>query len=128
MNEGSKKFDLKEVADALSEIMEKVKITAFPKFSALDNDRLLVVYSISNRAYRNSEIPELLTKEELSATLRAGKMNIREIDVYLAEKKSVFELPKMVTDNPQGNFETMLNLVYGKDGRSYIRHGDEDMM
>lgn len=52
MNEGSKKFDLKEVADALSEIMEKVKITAFPKFSALDNDRLLVVYSISNRAYR----------------------------------------------------------------------------
>lgn len=127
MNEGSKKFDLKEVADALSEIMEKVKITAFPKFSALDNDRLLVVYSISNRAYRNSEIPELLTKEELSATLRAGKMNIREIDVYLAEKKSVFELPKMVTDNPQGNFETMLNLVYGKDGRSYIRHGDEDI-
>lgn len=127
MNEGSKKFDLKEVADALSEIMKKVKITAFPKFSALDNDRLLVVYSISNRAYRNSEIPELLTKEELSATLRAGKMNIREIDVYLAEKKSVFELPKMVTDNPQGNFETMLNLVYGKDGRSYIRHGDEDI-
>nr|DAF01513.1 MAG TPA: hypothetical protein [Caudoviricetes sp.] len=86
MNEDSKKFDLKEVADALSEIMEKVKITAFPKFSALDNDRLLVVYSVSNRAYRNSELPELLPKEALSATLRAGKMNIREIDVYLAEK------------------------------------------
>ncbi len=86
MNEGSKKFDLKEVADALSEIMEKVKITAFPKFSALDNDRLLVVYSISNRAYRGSEIPELLTKEELSAALRTGEMNMREIDVYLAEK------------------------------------------
>ena len=43
------------------------------------------------------------------------------------QKKSVFELPKMVTDNPQGNFETMLNLVYGKDGWSYIRHGDKDM-
>ena len=43
------------------------------------------------------------------------------------QKKSVFELPKMVTDNPQGNFETMLNLVYGKDGRSYISHGDEDI-
>ena len=85
MNEGSKKFDLKEVADALSEIMEKVKITAFPKFSALDNDRLLVVYSISNRAYRGSEIPELLTKEELSAALRTGEMNMREIDGYLAE-------------------------------------------
>lgn len=43
------------------------------------------------------------------------------------QKKSVFELPKMVTDNPQGNFETMLNLVYSKDGWSYIRHGDEDI-
>ncbi len=42
-------------------------------------------------------------------------------------KKSVYELPKMVTDNPHGNFEVMLNLVYGKDGWSYIRHGDKDM-
>ena len=40
-------------------------------------------------------------------------------------EKSVFELPKMVTDNPQGNFETMLNLIYGKDGWSYIRYGDD---
>lgn len=42
-------------------------------------------------------------------------------------KKSVYELPKMVTDDPHGNFEAMLNLVYGKDGWSYIRHGDKDM-
>lgn len=42
-------------------------------------------------------------------------------------KKSVHELPKMVTDNPKGNFEVMLNLVYGKDGWSYIRHGERDM-
>lgn len=42
-------------------------------------------------------------------------------------KKSVYELPKMVTDNPNGNFEVMLNLVYGKDGWSYIRHGERDM-
>lgn len=42
-------------------------------------------------------------------------------------KKSVFELPKMVTDNPHGNFEVMLNLIYGKDGWSYIRHGEKDM-
>lgn len=40
-------------------------------------------------------------------------------------KKSVFELPKMVTDNPKGNFEVMLNLVYGKDGRSYIRYSED---
>lgn len=43
------------------------------------------------------------------------------------QKKSVFELPKMVTDNPHGNFEVMLNLIYGKDGWSYIRHGEKDM-
>ena len=43
------------------------------------------------------------------------------------QKKSVFDLPKMVTDDPKGNFEVMLNLVYGKDGWSYIRYGDEDM-
>ncbi|MFQ9063339.1 MAG: hypothetical protein ACLR5X_17990 [Oscillospiraceae bacterium] len=40
-------------------------------------------------------------------------------------EKSVFELPKMVTDNPQGNFETMLNLIYGKDGWSYIRYSED---
>lgn len=43
------------------------------------------------------------------------------------QKKSVFDLPKMVTDDPKGNFEVMLNLVYGKDGWSYIRHGEMDM-
>lgn len=41
------------------------------------------------------------------------------------QKKSVYELPKMVTDNPQGNFEVMLNLVYAKDGRSYIRYSED---
>ena len=43
------------------------------------------------------------------------------------QKKSVYELPKMVTDDPKGNFEVMLNLIYGKDGWSYIRHGEKDM-
>ena len=107
MNEDSKKFDLKEVADALSEIMEKMKITAFPKFSALDNDRLLVVYSVSNRAYRDSEIPDLLTKEELSAALRTGEMNMREIDVYLAEKSvAVFR---------EDDIREMIENVMGRD-------------
>ena len=41
------------------------------------------------------------------------------------QKKSVFELPKMVTDNPHGNFEVLLNLVYGKDGWSYIRYSED---
>ena len=34
---------------------------------------------------------------------------------------------KFVTDNPKNNFETMLNMVYGKDGWQYIRHGEEGM-
>lgn len=51
---------------------------------------------------------------------------------YSAEKESrmiaaLSKLPKMVTDDPKGNFEVMLNLIYGKDGWSYIRYGDEDM-
>ena len=41
------------------------------------------------------------------------------------QKKSVFDLPNMVTDNPKGNFEVMLNLVYGKDGWSYIRYSED---
>lgn len=36
-------------------------------------------------------------------------------------------MKRMTTDNPQNNFETMMNLVYGKDGWQYIRHGDKAM-
>ncbi len=41
------------------------------------------------------------------------------------QKKSVFDLPKMVTDDPKDNFEVMLNLVYGKDGWSHIRYSED---
>lgn len=34
---------------------------------------------------------------------------------------------RLTTDNPQNNFETMMNLVYAKDGWQHIRHGDTDM-
>lgn len=34
---------------------------------------------------------------------------------------------RMTTDNPQSNFATVLNMVYGKDGWQYIRHGETDM-
>ena len=34
---------------------------------------------------------------------------------------------RLTTNDPQNNFETMLNMVYGKDGWGYIRHGDGDM-
>lgn len=34
---------------------------------------------------------------------------------------------RLTTDNPQNNFETMMNLVYAKDEWHHIRHGDTDM-
>lgn len=34
---------------------------------------------------------------------------------------------RLTTDYPQNNFETMMNLVYGKDGWQYVRHGEAEM-
>lgn len=34
-------------------------------------------------------------------------------------------MDRLTTDTPSGNFETMLNFVYGKDGWAYIRHDGE---
>ena len=33
---------------------------------------------------------------------------------------------RLTTDTPDGNFETMLNFVYGKDGLAHIRHDGEN--
>ncbi len=33
---------------------------------------------------------------------------------------------RLTTDTPDGNFETMLNFVYGKDGWAHIRHDGEN--
>mgnify|MGYP006922127108 FL=1 len=34
-------------------------------------------------------------------------------------------MKRLTTDTPDGNFETVLNFVYGKDGWAYIRHDGE---
>lgn len=34
-------------------------------------------------------------------------------------------MKRLTTDTPDGNFETMLNLVFGKDGWAHIRHDGE---
>lgn len=36
-------------------------------------------------------------------------------------------MKRLTTDNPQDNFETVMNMVYGKDGWGYIRHGEDYM-
>ena len=37
------------------------------------------------------------------------------------------KIKRLTTDNPKNNFEAVMNLVYGKDGWQYIRHGDKAM-
>lgn len=34
---------------------------------------------------------------------------------------------RLTTNCPKNNFETVMNLVYGKDGWQYIRHGGAEM-
>lgn len=36
-------------------------------------------------------------------------------------------MKRLTTDTPQDNFETIMNMVYGKDGWQYIRHGENGM-
>lgn len=35
-------------------------------------------------------------------------------------------MKRLTTETPDGNFETMLNFVYGKDGWAHIRHDGEN--
>lgn len=35
-------------------------------------------------------------------------------------------MDRLTTDTPKNNFETLLNMVYGKDGWGYIRSGEQD--
>lgn len=36
-------------------------------------------------------------------------------------------MKRLTTDTPDGNFETMLNFVFGKDGWAHIRHDGEEV-
>lgn len=83
MNDEFGRFDLKECADALSEVIAKAKL---PKFSELSSDRELMVYTGGECAYTLGCTPDVLTKEELLKELRNGWKNARDIAVYLAEK------------------------------------------
>lgn len=41
------------------------------------------------------------------------------------EEKNPLRLPRLTSDSPDGNFETMLNFVYGKGGWAHIRSDGE---
>ena len=81
------RFDLKECANALSEVIAKAKEKAgMPKFSELGSERELMVYTGGECAYTLGCTPDVLTKDELLKELRNGWKNARDIAVYLAEK------------------------------------------
>ena len=61
------------------------------KFSELDNNRLLIVYNGRFSEDLYCDDVEIITKEELLGELRANKLNIQEIEVYLVEKELVSE-------------------------------------
>lgn len=65
--------------------------TMLPKFSELENNRLLIVYTGRFSEDLYCDDVEIITKEELLGELRANKLNIQEIEVYLVEQEIVSE-------------------------------------
>lgn len=67
------------------------RLDTLPKFRELDNNRLLIVYNGRFSEDLYCDDVEIITKEELLGELRANKLNIQEIEVYLVEKEIVSE-------------------------------------
>lgn len=67
------------------------RLDTLPKFSELDNNRLLIVYTGRFSEDLYCDDVEIITKEELLGELRANKLNIQEIEVYLVEQEIVSE-------------------------------------
>ena len=65
------------------------RLDTLPKFSELENDRLLIVYTGTFPEDSYCDDVEIITKEELLGELRANKLNIQKIEVYLVEKEIV---------------------------------------
>lgn len=67
------------------------RLDTLPKFSELDNNRLLIVYTGTSPEDFYCDDVEIITKEELSDELSTNKLNIQKIEVYLVEKEIVSE-------------------------------------
>lgn len=79
--------DLKEYAEALSEVINKaMEGVKQPKFSELNDDRELMVYTGGECAYTLGCTPEVMDKDDLLAAIQNGEMDRHEITVYLAGK------------------------------------------
>lgn len=94
------------------------RLDTLPKFSELENDRLLIVYTgrFPEDLYDDAEI---ITKEELLGELRANKLNIQEIEVYLVEKE-------LVSEFSEDDLREMIENVMERDEQH--KSWDEHMM
>lgn len=66
-------------------------LDTLPKFSELENNRLLIVYTGTSPENFYCDDVEIITKEELLSELRTNKLNIQKIEVYLVEEEIVSE-------------------------------------
>lgn len=67
------------------------RLDTLPKFSELENDRLLIVYTGTSPEDFYCDDVEIITKEELLGELSTNKLNIQKIEVYLVEREIVSE-------------------------------------
>lgn len=67
------------------------RLDMMPKFSELDNEQQLIVYTGTSPEDFYCDDVEIITKEELLGELRANKLNMQEIEVYLVEREIVSE-------------------------------------
>lgn len=92
---------------------------ALPKFSELENDRLLIVYTGTSPEDFYCDDVEIITKEELLGELRANKLNIQKIEVYLVEGEIVSEFS-------EDDIREMIENVMERDEQH--KNWDEHMM
>ena len=113
------RFDLKECADALSEVIAKAKEKAgMPKFSELSSDRELMVYTGGGCAYTLGCTPEVMDKDDLLAAIQNGEIDRHGIVVYLAEKN----VAHFREDDIRDMVESMM------ESAEQYEDWDEDMM
>lgn len=93
--------------------------TTLPKFSELENNRLLIVYTGRFSEDLYCDDVKIITKEELSDELSTNKLNIQEIEVYLVEKEIVSEFS-------EDDIQEMIENVMERDEQH--KSWDEDMM
>ena len=89
------------------------------KFSELDNNRLLIVYTGTSPEDFYCDDVEIITKEELLGELSTNKLNIQKIEVYLVEDEIVSEFS-------ENDLREMIENVMERDEQH--KSWDEHMM